>query len=672
MKGKFFLLLMVLFLEGNVCAQTFIFYGDQATPVQKNAALDLTHDLKRVSTNKINVGSYSAGKIPSEAEQVIFVGTPSSHSGIRELIRKGRLSIGPNDPGPEAFLLQSIRDYPKSGVTTLVIAANDDRGTLYGVYEFSRQFLGIDPLEYWTGKHPPKPKKFRIPSISFREKPPVFPLRGYFDNDDDLIANWTGKKLIIEFDLWKEMINSLARLRYNYIDLHDTFGRAEFWNWDYYKRMVPYHTDLNLIEKIIDYAHSKGMLVQAPMYLGWEFYHLDYDHICLSRYFDEWMSVYKYYLTETPIGKCDLFLQRPRDPWWDSAYRCPEETEAGIKPGPLMTKMFNGLLELVKTYRPGGKVICDLWAEGRTMWRAGEFNPDSSIDMLWADAGYGSYSEWPADFKGHRFGIYIHAGFWLNNVVQDPYPEVIQNSTREAVRRGLTHNYFVNGQNFKNFILNLESCARAAWAPDQFNAEKFYLEWAGRYFGKQAAPQVVESLKQFHRAHAPIGGFAKLLGHTVRLLNNLKEGKFKHTDPSPVEKALKFADQALTLAQQAEKNVPTESALVYDDQILFPEKIFLLNLRLALSVAELTNTAVAIFDSSQDDFQRKTAIQKLASLERDVQKRLSDLRQTLVRGSRWKKWAGWYDPTHFRVFTPPPTLADLQQAFAAISEKMAQ
>ncbi len=655
-----------------MCAQTIIFYGDRATPVQKNAALDLAADLRRVSTNKIEVAAYSAEKVSSGSQQMIFVGSPDTHAGIRELAREGQLSISPNDPAPEAFLLQSIPDFPRKGATVLVITANDDRGTLYGAYEFSRRFLGIDPWEYWTGKHPAKLGQFVLPTVSFREKPPVFALRGYFDNDDDLIANFSGRKLIIEFDLWKEMINSLARMRYNYIDLHDTFGRAEFWNWDYYRNIVRYHTDLNLIDRIIDYAHSKGMLVQAPMYLGWEFYHLDYDQICLSRYFDRWMVVYKYYLTETPLGKCDLFLQRPRDPWWDTAYRCPEETQAGIKPGPLMTQIFNGLLELVNTYRPGGKVICDLWAEGRAMWRAGEFNPDSSIDMLWADAGYGSYNEWPADFKGHRFGIYIHAGFWLNNVVQDPYPEVIQNSTRQAVARGLTHNYFVNGQNFKNFILNLEACAHAAWDPKGFDAETFYLEWAGRYFGRQAAPQIVESLKLLHKAHEPIGGFAKLMGYTVRLLNDLKEGKFKHTDSKSIENALKLANQSLNLAKKAGEHVSKEAALVYDDQVLFPETIFLLNLQLSLSVAALMNTAANIVDSTLTDAERRAAIQKIPSLENEAQTHLRNLRQTLVRGSKWKKWAGWYDPTHFRVFTPPPTQADLKDACATIFKSAAQ
>ena len=666
---KWFLLvvLAVFFEIRAMTAQTLILYGEKTTEVQKNAASELAADINRVCGVQVNAEPFAEKKSYAEYKQLIFVGTIDSHEGIRKLVDKGFITLTQDDPGPEAFVLQTLKNEPQKGMTTLVIAGHDDRGTCYGVYEISRRVLGIDPLEYWTGKQPEKLNQFIIPEISFREKSPLFPLRGYFDNDDDLIANWKGKKLIIEFDTWKEMINSLARLRYNYIDLHDTFGRAEFWNWDYYRRLCDYHTDLDLVDKIIDYAHSKGMLVQAPMYLGWEFYSLDYNKICLSKFYDDWMDVYKYYLTETPIGKCDLFLQRPRDPWWDKAYECCRENEAGMKVGPLMTRMFDGLLALVEKYRPGGKVICDLWSEGRIMWRAKEFTPAKRVNMLWADGGYGYYDEWPEDYKGHNFGIYIHAGYWLNNVMQDPYPEVIKKSSVEAARRGMTHDYFVNGQNFKNFILNLEACAGAAWNPFDFDAEKFYLQWTTRYFGKSAAPEIVASLKTLHEAHKPIGGFAKLMGYTVRTLKNLERGKFKKIDMNPLKSALAEANKSLLLAQKAGESVPEEAKLVYDDQILFPAEIFKANIEFALSVAKMMNAVTDMNDTSSSSVQRDAVRKNIPIQKNDVRDHLADLRGMLEKGSDWKKWDGWYKPEHFRVFTPPPTMDELEQVFRSLA-----
>ena len=224
-------------------------------------------------------------------------------------------------------------------------------------------------------KFHPHERIFQIPQISYREQAPVFKLRGYFDNDNDHLANWRGRKLIVEFETWKEMIDSLARLRFNYIDIHDLLGRPEYYLRDYYQQMTEFHTDLELVEQVIDYAHSKGLLVQIPMYLGWEFRHLSMDEVCLTQNYEKWMEIYEYYLSETPLGKGDLFLARPRHPIYDWAYDCPAEKEEGIGPGPLLVSVFEGLSRLIRKYRPGGQLICDLWQEGRPLWANGDFCP---------------------------------------------------------------------------------------------------------------------------------------------------------------------------------------------------------------------------------------------------------------------------------------------------------
>lgn len=642
---------------------TLIVYGDSALPVEIHAAGELQKDIEHACGEKPEIknnrDSVAAGL--SSFDQVIYIGIGFAHEGIKKIAYEKNIRITEDDPGPEAFLLQSFMNYPAKGKTTLLIAGSDVRGTLYGAYEFSRRFLGIDPYEFWTGKNPPKCEKFVIPEVSFREKPPVFKFRGYFDNDDDMLANWKDPKLIVEFETWKEMIDSLARLRYNYIDLHDTLGRPEFWVWPYYTKKFDYHTDVALVDKIIDYAHSKGMMVQIPMGLGWEFHHLPYEKICLSKYYDDWMEVFTYYLEETPIGKADMFQARPRDPWWDHAYKCPEEEAAGIPSGPLTTKLLNGLYDLIRKYRPEGEVVSDLWAEGLGLWQRGEFNPNEDVSLLWADNGYAQYGEWPKDLKNHKFGIYIHAGYYLNHVVQDPYPDRIKEATMQAVSRGMTWNYFVNGQDFKHFILNLEACARAAWNPEGFDPEAFYIEWTTRYFGAEAAPDVVASLKALHRASAAAGGFTKVMDTTVELINKLRYINTEKVDTQRINDALAAAKESLGLAEKAAALVPPDARLVYDDQILFPAEIYYENLKLLLVTAETMNALADRRDDKLDAEKRKEAKERLATWKKRLPPQLKKLRDMLSEGSEWKKWEGWTKPENFRAITPPPELEDVER-----------
>jgi len=669
MTKKFFLFLaaVLVITFASVMAkadEVAVIYGSSALQGEIHAAGELAVDIERVYGFRPDVLAIETVETVPAGTSIIAVGTVESNPVIEGLVSAGAIEVSAENPGPEAFVLESVTF---KGFPALAIAGCDERGVLYGVYEFSRRFLGVDPYEYWTGKEPARKDRFEIPDISFREKPPVFPLRGYFDNDNDMIANWRGEKLIIEFDTWKEMIDSLARLRYNYIDLHDTLGRAEFWTWEYYLKNFPgYHTDLELVDRIIDYAHSKGMLVQIPMYLGWEFHHLPYEKLCLSKYHDDWMEVYRYYLEESPLGKGDLFLQRPRDPWKDHGYKCVDEIKAGIDPGPLMEKMFNGLLALVEKHRQGGKVVCDLWAEGRDMWRAETFNPDRRIDMLWADGGYANYSKWPEDFKGHDFGIYIHAGYYKNHVMQDPYPQRIKDATMEAYRRGMTANYFVNGQDFKHFILNMEACALAAWDPEGFDPDSFYLDWTSRYFGEDAAPTVVKSLEKLHEASDRVGGFTMVMGYTEEIVTKLRLLGHEHINMERVDTAISRAEESLSLAREAAALVPEGSELVYDDQVLFPAKIYLENLKLYKAAAETMNAFHDRRSSELSPEGLKEAAKRLDLWKKRFVGQLIELRGILDEGSKWGKWDGWTKPENFRKITPPPDPDEVKRIVLAL------
>jgi hypothetical protein len=648
MKYLNFAICLMLFAPA-VNAQTIILHGDKPTDVELNAANDLKADIQRAYPDEAVQVQDCSIPLDEQYERIFILGTKQSNRLIQKLAAENKSKLLNDELGSETFVLQTLPFSADESRKALYIIGADDRGTYYGVYEFSSRVLGIDALEYWTGKKPQAPEQFKIPELSFREKPPVFPKRGYFDNDNDMLANWKGRKLIVELDIWKEMINSLARMRYNYIDLHDTMGRAEFYEWDYYKNMVEYHTDLELLEQVIDYAHSKGMMVQIPMYLGWEFYHMDFDKISLSKHHDHWMDVYEYYLTKTPLAKGDLFLARPRHPVYDRAYKPADEKKAGIKPGPLMTEMFKGLKELIDRHCPGSTLVCDLWREGRPMWQSGEFAPDKEIQMLWADDYGGDFKQWPRDLKGYDFGIYIHAGIWKNHVIQDPLVHKISTAINEAVSKGMTNNIFVNGQDFKHFILNLEVCARTAWDSEGFDPDAFYTEWTSRYFGEKASPKVVKSLKLLNEAQKALHGYKEITNASVITLNSREKGKIKISrlgDEKITKKALGLAEASLQTAVDAASSVPEDAQLVYDDQIVFPATIYVDNIRLLRAVVRYGE-----FVKSGD--KDKAAYDRYANDMRDA---LVKMRTTLDQGSKWKKWDGWTKCENFRVYTPPPDI----------------
>lgn len=639
-------------LAGTGWADSLILVGPNVGRVEQNAAETLAADLReRMPDDSVKVAPGGEVARWRDFDQVFVIGTAESQPwfGSRQASRFG---ITPPDLGPEAFWVHvGPAGNDKDSPQVIAVAGGDVRGVHYGVSHVATKLLDIDPLAFWTGKETSTVTDLELPEYRYQAREPAYKLRGYFDNDNDMLANFSGRKLVVEIELWREMIDSLVRLGYNYIDPHDALGRPEYYLRDYYLEMTDYQTDLELVEQIIDYAHLKGMLVQIPMYLGWEFKHLTFEEVCLSEHHDRWMEIYDYYLNETPLGKGDLFLARPRHPIYDWPYRCPTEEAAGIDPGPLMTRMFNELEERVKQRNPDAVLVCDLWMEGLPMWRTGRFDPGKSVMMMWADHGFADFPEgWPSDFQGHGFGIYLHAGVWKNQVVQDPYPHRIRDALREGARRGMTENLLVNGQNFKGFLLNLEASALAGWDPEGFDPDAFYAEWTERYFGSAAAPLVVKALEALHAAHEDVNGFRDVMKDSRQLLRHANQGRMEHRDLLPHEQSLEHAEQALGWANQAAEHVPASASHTFEDQVRYPIRIFIQNLRLHLALGQLSNT---VFEGALSPDQREIMVDVCTE-------RLRRFRETLAAGSGWDKWAGWYAPENFRIHTPPPTFADLE------------
>ncbi len=631
-------------------AQTLLVYGDKADAVEVNATKDLQADYRNASKEKITILPYTPGMHLKNYRQVIYVGTEISNSYIKAYVDQHKDGWFRTALSPETFVLQTT-----TPGTHLIVGA-DTRGVFYGVYDFSKKMLDTDPNTYWIGYRQRVKEKIDIPHLSFRKQAPVYRYRGYFDNDNDLLANFKGKKLIVELDLWKEIINTVARLGYNYIDIHDLLGRPEYYLREYYIQLTEYHTDLALVDSVIDYAHSKGLLVQVPMYLGWEFKHINLDQTCLTQYYALWMETFTYYLTKSPLGKADLFLQRPRHPFYDWAYKCPEETSKGIKTGDLMNKMFEGLYQLLQKYRPGAVLFCDLWSEGRPLWASGEFSPRKEIQMLWADGGHANFSEFPTDLKGYPFGIYIHAGVWYNNVTQSPYPDKIREAALMGIEKNMTSNFLVNGQTFKNFLLNLTACGLCAWDPVAFDPEKFYKEWTTRYFGANVSNDIITILKQTYKANEPIGGFRNTMNTAVQLLGKMEKRFYGVESMAKIDSSLLPAAEAWKFSQRLLPKVAEPFKLSFIDQIYFPTEIFYLDLKFLQSVLLLNNTLAKKIND-------KTLLKTQAL---DMRNTLALLRDTLTKGSGWDKWNGFYLPENFRIHTPPPSMDYIDKLMAGL------
>jgi hypothetical protein len=105
---------------------------------------DLRTDIERVTGQKPEVTERQPASV-----QPVIIGTVGRNALIDRLVAAGQLD-GSNLVGKwESFIIATVAK-PAPGVErALVIAGSDKRGTIYGVYELSRQ-IGVSPWHYWA------------------------------------------------------------------------------------------------------------------------------------------------------------------------------------------------------------------------------------------------------------------------------------------------------------------------------------------------------------------------------------------------------------------------------------------------------------------------------------------------------------------------------------------
>lgn len=652
------MMLMIFTFSCKNLDPLYIVTGENADITEKMTADLFSRDLEKASGKKVQIISADSD-IPDKAT-VFIVGTEVSNSLISDLVKKKAIVLSENFPGERGgiWATAAVNNVKKA----VVLAGSDVQGMQYAVFDYSQEILGTDPLAWWTGTNPVPGKVFDPFNFGNRViAPPVIPLLCYFENDVDELANLKEPLLEYDWDTYTQMINSLVRLKYNAIHLFDMLGRPEFFLREEYRKIRPgYDVRLSYIDSLITYAQNMGMKVQIDLSLGYKFRPMAQDKAdCWQKNKEAWLSAWKYYFEETPIGKADIFSLRPRNQVWDWEY----VSSCGEDKTEVFNEVYAELGKLIDSYKPGAIKIVTCYSDAMEMFN-GDFTPPSDWIIAWSDNGWGGFNILPDSTKGYRFGAYMHAGYWKNHTVHDPCPELLDSVMKMMYHQvDAKHYYEVNGQQFRPFLVNIEAFSRIAENPDSFNGDTFYLEWARRYFGNDAAVHAVNSMKKLHAAQFDRVGYVEHLWEIREAVAYLSESEIIRPgkppvpwDYLPVENNYDHVKQRIKILQEslqeANKGLPyiPEGETFYHDYILLPVQIYLD----LLTFEDLLHDAAKLkreFELTGDRQPLKEALhvtdQAMEALDLVYQRKLE--------GDKNPRWQGWYDPAKRRPNNGFPT-----------------
>ena len=151
----------------------------------------------------------------------IVVGTVGCNRQIDQWVKRGELRHLKGKR--EKYLIKTIGDQ-------LVIAGSDKRGTVFGVYELSRQ-IGVSPWYYWADVPVEKHETIYIRKGEYTDGEPHVRYRGIFLNDEaPCLTSWVKNTFGTNYGdhrFYERVFELILRLKGNFI-------WPAMWNWAFY------------------------------------------------------------------------------------------------------------------------------------------------------------------------------------------------------------------------------------------------------------------------------------------------------------------------------------------------------------------------------------------------------------------------------------------------------
>ena len=464
-----------------------ILQAADATEPLRRAAEDLAADFEKVLGKKPRIVNREQDAGPT----TVFI---AEQAKLPQNMRRQVFS------GAESFSISASKVSWNKGQPTQVILLTgaDMRGTIYSVYQFSQEFLGIDPLYYWTDHEPTRRASIDIPSSLDEKFPaPVFKYRGFFINDEDLLTGWAPgeekDKTGISLEVWNKIFETILRLKGN---------------------MVAPGTWIFPNEPQVRFAAKRGLIVTQ------------HHAIPLGLNVARWPKDVTYNYTTNPeilerAWKNAVNSYQPnQEVLWSVGLRgLSDVTYASMDPsvrdnnqalGQLISKAIAAQMRIVRSVRPDAKFVTNLWQEGARLVQQGYLKIPSEVSTVWADDGYGYLQDNGQVTTGQ--GAYDHVAMMNGRANQLTEMVPIERSLSEIgryIKAGATQYYLVNTSDIRPVSMSIRAVMDATWKGVPSDAtqasEAFYQRWAQEEFGEKAAPRVAELYKEYFKAPVHFG-----------------------------------------------------------------------------------------------------------------------------------------------------------------------
>ena len=410
----------------------------------------------------------------------------------------------------------------------LVIMGSDKRGTIYGIYELSRQ-IGVSPW-YWMADAPiQKHEQIFAKSGVYTDGEPKVKYRGIFINDEwPSFGTWCKNQFGgINSKAYARIFELMLRLKANY-----------FWPamWD-----SRFNEDDPLSPQLADdmgivmgTSHHEPMMRAHKEYVyrkdsigAWDY---ATNKANLDRFFEEGLERNKAYdnlITIGMRGDGDVAMGNGDD----------EDNMKTLK------DVVDGQREIIeRVYKKPASEVPQLWAiftEVQRYYDAGFTVPDD-VTLLFCDNNWGYIRRTGPEKEQARkggMGMYYHidmnGGPWNDRWINTTTAAKIREQLNLAYQTGIDRIWIINVGDLKPKEMPIDFIMHYAWNPDDYPADRidqYMVDWARSIFGGEYAREIADIVTEYSKMNLErkpevqrVGIYSVETGEAQRMLNRWDE-----------------------------------------------------------------------------------------------------------------------------------------------------
>ena len=495
---------------------------------------NLKSDIGKVTGQEPEILESNTGNL----KELVIVGTVDKSPLISELEKSSKIDVSEIRGEWESYIIQTV-DSPFPGVErALVITGSDKRGTIYGIYDLSKQ-IGVSPWYWWADVPVERHDALYVKNGKYVFPGPKVKYRGIFLNDEEpALGQWAIKNYGgFTHEFYKKVFELVLRLKGNYM-------WPAMW-WAAFSTDDPQNPILaDEMGIVMGTSHHEPMTRNQAEWKPWGGNDWNYETNAeqLSQFWREGIE---------RMGKKENIVTIAMR--GDGDVGMSEETNVA-----LLERIVKDQREIIEnvTGKPASQTP-QLWAlykEVQDYYDKG-MRVDDDVTLLLCDDNWGNVRKLPEpELKREGgYGMYYHFDFvggprnykWLNtNLIPRIWEQM-----HLTYEHGVDRIWIVNVGDLKPMELPISFFLDYAWDPDAWtteNLDEYTLLWAEQQFGEKYAEdiaQILDLYTKYNWRRTP-----EMLDARTYSLDNYREFERVVNDYSALEKRTR------AIYEQVDKN----------------------------------------------------------------------------------------------------------------------